>query len=128
LIAVRNGHNDVLRLLLGLDGIDPNARNSQGDFALIVAVQMNNEQAVQLLCNHHAININQEDSAGVILLVFERLFAKLLDLQIIPLRGCCRSMIEPIEMQRIGMGSHQFLQLHMLGHMKLSACLVGCQI
>jgi hypothetical protein len=88
---------------LELDGIDPNARNFHGNFALIVAVQRNNEHAAQLLCSHRAININQEDSIGVGLLVFEPPFARLLDLQIIPLRDCYRSMIEPIEMQGIGM-------------------------
>jgi ankyrin repeat protein len=63
--AVRRKHLDALRLLLMLEGIDPNTRNAQGDFPLIVAVRGRNEDAVQLLCCHEAIDINQADLAGV---------------------------------------------------------------
>ena len=68
--AAGKGHEDVVRLLLGRDGVDINSRDDRGMTPLSWAAQTGHEAVVSLLIERDIIDINTKDIGGNTPLMF----------------------------------------------------------
>ena len=59
-----NGYTDVVKLLLGAEGINVNQEDHDGLTALSAASQLGNSEVVKLLLGVEGINVNQADEDG----------------------------------------------------------------
>ena len=62
--AARNGHEEVVKLLLGRDDIDPNKPDEEGQTPLMLAALNGHEEVVRLLLGRDDIDPNQRDNYG----------------------------------------------------------------
>ena len=64
MLAAKEGHVDVIRVLLAADGIETNLRDKVGRTALANAARLNRLAAVDVLLSHPAVDVNLADRDG----------------------------------------------------------------
>lgn len=64
LLAARNGHEAVVKLLLATEGVNPDSIDSFGDTPLSLAAQNGHETVVKLLLATEGVNADSKDSDG----------------------------------------------------------------
>jgi ankyrin repeat protein len=62
--AIKTGDEEVVRLLLGDDSIDPDIPNGNGDTALCCAIQLCHTVVIKLFLETHSVNVNARNARG----------------------------------------------------------------
>ena len=62
--AARNGHEEVVKMLLGREEVDPDEPNNYGQTPLFYAAEMGNEEVVKLLLGREEVNPDCADNGG----------------------------------------------------------------
>ena len=62
--AARNGHEEMVKMLLGREEVDPDEPNNYGQTPLFYAAEMGNEEVVKLLLGREEVNPDCADNDG----------------------------------------------------------------
>jgi len=62
--AARNGHEEMVKMLLGREEVDPDEPNDYGQTPLFYAAEMGNEEVVKLLLGREEVNPDCSDNDG----------------------------------------------------------------
>ena len=74
MIACKNGHTDITRLLLKRNDIKVNVRNNEGNTALMFACEYRYRDIIEILLTKNDINVNEKNNEGNTVLMIACLY------------------------------------------------------